>query len=1201
MSLSGNRLLRLVFGLALVVLVVNAVVAYRNASALMNAGSWILHAREAQGVLDELSDALKAAGPAGAHAPAGDNLAEVFRRLRVQTKDNPSQQRRLERLDALTKKGDAVGFESLLLLNELRREEDHLLDERTARAHGDITRAVISFTLASVLALGLIGAGYYLVSHESAERRRWELSLVQSEERVRLLLDSSGEGVYGIDTQGRCTFANPAAVRLLGYADATDLIDKNSHALFHHRRPDGSPYPVETCPIYQAMRTDQGTHSEDESFWRADGSSFPVEYRSHPVRRDGRTIGAVVTFNDISDRKRVEATLRLRDRSLRAISQGLFITDPSRSDEPIIYVNEAFGRITGYEPAEALGRDVRFLVGPQTGREGLDTLRAAFRSGSECSVELQAHRKNGAPFWCELNVTPVRDPSGHVNHFVGVMTDVSDRKAAVDRVLRSEERFRSLVEATAAIDWNTDASGAFTEAQPGWAAFTGQTRESYQGMGWLDAVHPDDREKAQQSWAEAGKANKAFEGEQRLRRSDGVYRQMAVRAVPIANPDGSIREWVGVHDDITAERKAEEARKESEERFQVMANSMPQLAWMARPDGYFFWYNQRWYDYTGTTPDQMEKSWESVYDPNELPRMMKKLMAAFESGEPWEDTFPIRRHDGALRWHLSRMVPVRDDRRRILRWFGTNTDITDRMQMEDALRDAKEAAEAASRSKSTFLANMSHELRTPLNAIIGYSEMLQEEAEDNGQISAVADLQKIHAAGRHLLGLINDILDLSKIEAGKMDLYLETFDAADAVRGVAETVRPLVDKNGNALVIEIPDGLGSVHADLTKFRQALLNLMSNASKFTHDGTITLSATREPSAEGQADWFVVRVKDSGIGMTPEQLARLFRPFTQADASTTRKYGGTGLGLTITRRFCQMMGGDVTVESAEAGGSTFTVRLPAVVIRRAPELLDDDSARRDGSEEEGLVLIVDDDPIVRDLMRRTLEKEGFRVRQAHGGAEGLRLARALRPDAITLDVMMPGMDGWAVLAALKSDPDLADTPVVMVTIVDDKNLGYALGAADYLTKPIDRRRLAGVLLKYRRDTLNGTALIVDDDQASRELVAQMLQKEGWSVIEAENGAVAFDRLDKARPDLILLDLMMPEMDGFEFAQRLRRDPRWRDVPILVLTAKDLTEQDRQRLKGQVLGVLQKGTYNREELLQEIRRELSSVVRRRLGAGA
>ena len=566
------------------------------------------------------------------------------------------------------------------------------------------------------------------------------------------------------------------------------------------------------------------------------------------------------------------------------------------------------------------------------------------------------------------------------------------------------------------------------------------------------------------------------------------------------------------------------------------------------------------------------------------------------AGEPWEDTFPLRRHDGTMRWHLSRAVPVRDDRGRVARWFGTNTDVTEQKIAEAELQKAKESAEAASRSKSTFLANMSHELRTPLNAIIGYAEMLQEEAEDAGLASYVADLKKVHGAGKHLLGLINDILDLSKIEAGKMDLYLERFDVREVVDGVVATIAPIVEKNANTLKVECPEGIGTMHGDLTKVRQALFNLLSNASKFTEGGTITLAVERH-AVEG-ADWLDFRVSDTGIGMTEEQLKRLFQPFTQADASTTRKYGGTGLGLTITRRFCQMLGGDVTVESEPGKGSTFTIKLPAEVADRTGEFFGVSEAPRDEAEADGgsLVLVVDDDPSVCELIRRTLEKDGFRVALTHDGREALEMARRLKPDAITLDVMMPGMDGWSVLSALKSDPGLADIPVVMVTMVDEKRIGYSLGASDYLTKPIDRARLITTLEKYRRTHTGGTILVVEDDEATREMVRKMLEEYGWTVAEAENGRVGLERMAEDKADLILLDLMMPEMDGFDFAAELRRRDEWRDTPILVMTAMDVSAEDRLRLNGHVLGILQKGSYSRDALLEEIRHEIQVHLARR-----
>lgn len=336
--------------------------------------------------------------------------------------------------------------------------------------------------------------------------------------------------------------------------------------------------------------------------------------------------------------------------------------------------------------------------------------------------------------------------------------------------------------------------------------------------------------------------------------------------------------------------------------------------------------------------------------------------------------------------------------------------------------------------------------------------------------------------------------------------------------------------------------------------------------------------------------------SGIGMTPEQLAKMFQPFTQADASTTRKYGGTGLGLTITRRFCQMMGGDVTIKSEPGKGSIFTIRLPAEVAERTPEPEASQPERQRVEAGSGsLILVVDDDATVRDLIRRILEKDGFRVAWAAGGEEALRLARELRPDAITLDVMMPGVDGWAVLSALKADPELTDIPVVMVTIVDDKNLAYSLGASDYLTKPIDRGRLAAALRKYGTTCTRCSALVIEDDEATRQLVRQVLEKDGWTVTEAENGRAALEKVGGCRPDLILLDLMMPDMDGFDFAAELRRRPEGREVPILVMTALDITEDDRRRLNGDILGILQKGGSSRDEFLGELRRELAGLVRR------
>jgi PAS domain S-box-containing protein len=531
-------------------------------------------------------------------------------------------------------------------------------------------------------------------------------------------------------------------------------------------------------------------------------------------------------------------------------------------------------------------------------------------------------------------------------------------------------------------------------------------------------------------------------------------------------------------------------------------------------------------------------------------------------------------------------VPVIADESRVA-LMGLYHDISE-------LSEARREAEGANKAKSQFLANMSHELRTPLNAIIGYSEMLQEEARDAGVESFVSDLAKIHTAGKHLLALINDVLDLSKIEAGKMEFSAESFDVGEMVSALAATIRPLVEKNKNRLDIRIAEGTGTMHADLTRVRQVLLNLLSNACKFCEDGTITLECSRDGA--GAAARLTFRVSDTGIGMTPEQQSRLFQTFTQADATTARRYGGTGLGLAISRRICQGMGGDVTLESTFGKGSTFTVRLPAAGGAAPADAQASVSAGSRtqggaGSANQPSVLIIDDDPTARALLRRHLARAGYRVDEASDGKSGLARARAFAPDVITLDAIMPGMDGWAVLAALKGDPALARIPVVMATILDDERLGFALGASEYLTKPVDRKRLIAAVERFAGRTSDARALVVEDDEPARTMLRRTLERAGWAVAEAENGRRGLDEMRRQLPSLVLLDLMMPEMDGFEFLEAMRGKPEWRAVPVIVITAKVLTDDDRRRLNGGVQAVVQKAGRAGEDLLAEIRKVLAA----------
>lgn len=529
-------------------------------------------------------------------------------------------------------------------------------------------------------------------------------------------------------------------------------------------------------------------------------------------------------------------------------------------------------------------------------------------------------------------------------------------------------------------------------------------------------------------------------------------------------------------------------------------------------------------------------------------------------------------------------IPSQDEFGQLARSF--NIMIENVKKSKEAQQDAKESAEEANRAKSVFLSNMSHELRTPLNAIIGYSEMLIEECAHGGNEDFIPDLDKILTAGKHLLTLINDVLDLSKIEAGKMKFVLEDFDIDSMIQDVVATLRPLVDKNANRLETHCHDGAGTMHADLIRVRQILSNLLSNACKFTEKGTITLDALRETATGNDCIRFLV--SDTGIGITKEQTNKLFQAFAQVDPAITRKYGGTGLGLAISHKFCQMMGGDISVESEYGKGTTFTVRLPAHVKEQEKEAEEKESPHSEVMPPAGgnTVLVIDDDPLVRDILKRYLVKEGFYVADTTNGEDGLKLARELKPLAITLDILMPSMDGWEIMKKLKMDPVLNDIPVIIISMIDERNMGYALGAAHYLLKPVDRHRLVDILRQYHSKDQTGTTLVVDDDPTIRKVIRRTLEKNQWKVSEAENGKTALESIFKNKPDVIILDLMMPVMDGFEFVMKLRKEEKYRTIPIVVLTAKNLTAEDLLRLNGYVEKIISKKAYSRDDLLHEIR---------------
>jgi len=523
-------------------------------------------------------------------------------------------------------------------------------------------------------------------------------------------------------------------------------------------------------------------------------------------------------------------------------------------------------------------------------------------------------------------------------------------------------------------------------------------------------------------------------------------------------------------------------------------------------------------------------------------------------------------------------------------------------QLQKALNDAEHAknqALQASQVKSEFLANMSHELRTPMNAIIGYSEMLIEEHSPSSEHKeTIEDLNKIQFAGKHLLNIINDVLDFSKIEAGRMTLYLEKIDVEELIREVAKTVQPLFLKGNNKFETRCQPNLGTIFSDQTKIRQTLFNLLSNAAKFTQEGSVELSVQRNH------DTICLNVRDSGIGMDEAQIGRLFEPFTQADASTTRKYGGTGLGLTISRHFCEMLGGSITVTSQVGHGSNFQVTLPIhsfdpnsnlQATLDTPEMslaIAQRTSQVSGGQPK--VVVVDDDPNTIDLIARFLCREGYQIVPVTDPKIAISTIESNQPILAIIDLILPGTDGWAILRKLKDNKSTCAIPVVMISITPDHQMGFALGAVDFLSKPIQWPKLLSLLHSIELNTPSRTkcALIVEDDPQTAELTQRTLEKSGWKTSVAPHGKIAMENLLIETPDLILLDLMMPEMDGFEFVCKLNQNAAWTHIPVVVLTAMDLNQAQQKFFEEHSITVLSKNGISFNQLMTYMKEHIERL---------
>jgi len=694
--------------------------------------------------------------------------------------------------------------------------------------------------------IGILIAGMLVLMIAAVHlSRRLEIlgQLEDSEARVRLLLDSTAEAIYGLDSEGLCSFANPSCLRMLGYQNTDEILGKKMHDLIFHSHKDNTAFPEEKCPIYETIKKGVENHSDQYVIWRKDGQFFDAEFWSHPIKESDKTIGAVVTFVDITERKKVEE-------------------------------------------------------------------------------ELESHR-----------------------------------------------------------------------------------------------VHLED-----------------------------------------------------------------------------MVN---------------------------------EKT--------------------------------------------------RD------------------------LSMARDVALDANRSKSEFLANMSHELRTPMNSIIGFTGRVIKKSGDLLPERQLNNLHTVQRNAHHLLDLINSLLDLSKIEAGKMEVFLEKFKLDSVIREVSELTETLLIDKGLEFATELPDKPVVLYSDKMKIKQILINLIGNAVKFTEKGTVKVSAKKlsdqqmdgDPFFDPNSQYICLNISDTGVGMSEEEMENIFEAFQQVDGSMTRKIGGTGLGLTVTKSFTELLDGRINVTSEKGKGTTFSIILPIreeekdqvaspVELNNSPQAIPDSNP---------LVLCIDDNEEAVDLLQGYLVDEGFNVVGALSGQEGLEKARSLNPFAITLDVHMPQKDGWSVLKELKHDPKTENIPVVMVTMMDNKALGYQLGASDYLQKPIMPEVLISSINNILRHQVE-KVLAVDDDPEVLELIRQVLEDEEITVDTAANGLEALAFLKKSIPDIVLLDLMMPQMDGFDVIMRMKEHELWSKIPIVVITAKNLTKKERDLLDKKVVSIVVKEDMTTSDILKQTAKAMKYI---------
>jgi PAS domain S-box-containing protein len=1227
----GTRLVLPGFVIATTILVLVGWQSYRNTARFAEAAQWREHTYEVLNSLDNtvglLSDA--ETGQRGYLLSGEDAYLDPYRaaikdipqtigELKSLTSDNPHQQKRIQILQPLVveklaelqrtiglRKNDGLAAANRVVLEgsgkqsmdqiraiiaEMANEEKDLLRIRVQQANESVARSIRSILAGTMLSISLLVFCFGLLQRELSERKRMQEALAKSEKWFLTTLASIGDAVIATDMNGVVTFLNPVAQSLTGWSPA-EAKGKSMDLVFDIVNKE-TRRSVEN-PVKKVFREGKVVGLADHTLLLSkDGKEFDIEDSAAPILTDtGEGFGVVLVFRDITNKKRAEEETARQKELLQlilgSIADGVVVAD---SNGKFLLFNAAAEQVLGIGATETspdswsdqYGTYMSDGVTPYPSSQ-LPLVRA-MRGENVDAVEIFI-RNEHVPAGRLISITgrPLTGADGALQGGVVVFYDITERKRAEEALRRSEERYHLLFDSNPHPVWVYDLQTlAILDVNQSAVRNYGYLREEFLSLTIKDIRPSEDVPAVLQSAAKVLSDTESA-GVWRHRKKDGSLIDVEVTSHPLTYGDRNARLVVAT--DITTRKKAEEALRQSEERFRLLVSEVADYAiLMLDPEGRIASWNVGAEQIKGYRSEEIVGQHFSCFYPAEDVERGKPalgLKVAAERGRFEEEGWRVRK-DGSQFWANVVINALRDETGR-LRGFGKVTrDITERKRTEEFMLRAREEAERSSKFKDQFLSTMSHELRTPLNAVLGFSDLLADE-----RYGPLNDRQQryvghIHSGGKHLLKLISDILDLSKIEAGRIELAREDVTVASAFAEVIDGLYPLAEKKSQVLIQQVEPHL-HVRADAMRFKQVLMNLTGNAIKFTpENGRIRMAASQ---VDNQVR---VEVRDNGPGIPLEQQQRIFEAFFRV-AQTGNAAEGTGLGLAITARLVELHGSKLEIESRPGEGSCFYFYLPLIAIGSDRPTQTFGPTPRAGKAPR--ILVVENDGATGQLIQSQLTSSGYETLKCDQPGLATEMAAEHQPDAITLDLLMKPVHGLEVLLRLKNDPRTSKIPVIVVTIVDQPGVGTALGADEYLVKPVDKATLLAAVercLKSRGGAAPTRAiLVVEDDTSTREMIKELLTARGYSVITVADGAQARAQVAHALPELVILDLVLPKMSGFELLAEWRDSPRTADLPVFVLTSKDLTREEEKYVRSQAESLFRKQNSWREPLIRQLER--------------